>query len=402
MKRFPLCFVALCALLCPTATAVDAPLFAPPPEGVNSLWASFENPGMAKGAGAMSNRGGKGAAFRRVAAGETVTLLEASGPGTLRRMWMTLATRTPEALRAYVLRMYWDGAETPAVEAPLGDFFCAVLGRMQPMENDYFSSPEGRSFVCALPMPFRAGAKVTFTNESGGDLPQLFYDINCTLGDAHPEGTLYFHTVWRRENRTQLGRDFEILPKVAGRGRFLGAHIGVVGNPSYSGWFGEGEVKMYVDGDAEWPTIAGTGTEDYIGTAYGQGAFVGRQSGCLVSDDQRRVWTFYRYHGPDPVYFHRDLRVTLQQMGGADKVQVMKMIEQGAELRPVTIEGMPLLEGEAPKGLDDPSLPAAGWTNFFRRDDVCAAALFYLDRPENGLPRLAPAAERTAALPPLK
>ena len=89
-------------------------------------------------------------------------------------------------------------------------------------------------------------------------------------------------------------------------------------------------------------------------------------------------------------------------MGGADKVQVLKMIEQGAELTPVTIDGAPLLEGDAPLPLDDPSLPATGWASFFRRDDVCAAALFHLDRPGNGLPRPAPAAERTAALPPVK
>ena len=388
----------ICLALSAAVQAAGQPLFAPP-GNAQSRWATFENPRMEKGAGAQSNAGGKGAAFKPVKAGETVTLLETTGAGTIVRMWFTLADRSPEGLRAFVLRMYWDGAAKPAVEVPLGDFFGATLGRMKAYESDLFSSPEGRSLNCFIPMPFRNGARVTFTNESAKDLEQLFYDIDCTLVDMQAGDPLYFHAVWHRENRTQLGRDFEILPRVDGSGRYLGAHIGVLGNPAYTGWFGEGEVKMYLDGDNKGPTIVGTGTEDYIGTAYGQGVFSHRFQGCLISDNAKRMWTFYRHHVPDPVYFHKDIRVTIQQMGGANRKDVLRMIKDGTELTPVTVDGVKFLL-DPKRDLADPTLPAEGWTNFYRRDDVCATALFYLDRPENNLPPLQPAAERTADLNP--
>jgi hypothetical protein len=372
------------------------PLFAPP-GNAQSRWASFENPGMEKGAGGQLNAGGKGAAFKPVKAGETVTLLDTKGAGTVRRMWFTLQDRSPESLRSHVLRMYWEGAAKPAVEVPLGDFFGATLGSMKAYESDLFSSPEGRSLNCLIPMPFRSGARVTFTNESAKDLEQLFYDIDCTLIDKQEGDPLYFHAVWHRESRTVLGKDFELLPRVEGTGRYLGAHIGVIGNPAYTGWWGEGEVKMYLDGDTHSPTIVGTGTEDYIGTAYGQGEFSHRFQGCLLADNTKRMWTFYRHHVPDPVYFHKDIRVTIQQMGGANRKDVLRMVKDGVELTPVTVDGVNFLL-DPKRDINDPTLPAEGWTNFYRRDDVCATALFYLDRPENKLPPIAPVATRTADL----
>ena len=394
-----LTLIASLLLLIPAAMA--APLYEMPAD-TQSRWSSFENPKGEKGAGGVANRGGKGAAFEPVAPGETKVLMDVQSPGTIHRMWFTLRNRTPRDLRAYVLRFYWDAAATPAVEVPFGDFFGAILGQAIPFENELFANPEGRSFNCYIPMPFRNAAKVTFTNESSQLLDQLFYDIDYTVTAAQPENTLYFHAIWRRERPTELGKDFEILPKVSGRGRFLGAHLGVIGNPAVEGWWGEGEVKMYLDGDAGFPTIVGTGTEDYIGTAYGQGQFAGRYQGSLLVDNTNRKWAFYRYHVPDPVYFHQDIRVTIQQMGGADKKVVQEMLKKGVEVRPVTVHGdgkmYNLLEMDPePDLLTDTSLPD-GWTNMYRRDDVCAVALFYLDAPENGLPRLAPVEERTAGL----
>lgn len=395
---FILAFGLMCAMALLPATATELYEM---PSGVQSRWTSFENPDGAKGAGGMSNNGGKGAAFEPVAPGEAKVLLDVQGAGTLHRMWFTLRNRDQESLRSYVIRMYWDGAEKPAVEAPFGDFFGAILGRPVAFQGELFANPEGRSFNCFVPMPFRTGARVTFTNESTQPLDQLFYDINYTLTETQPDNALYFHAFWHRMRSTELGKDFELLPSVAGRGRFLGAHIGVIGNKDVLGWWGEGEVKMYLDGDTEWPTICGTGTEDYISTAYGQGEFGHRYSGSLIVDNKKRQWTFYRYHVPDPVYFNQDIRVTLQQMGGSGKEDVIKMLEKGVEILPVTIhESGPivrLLEMNPAPDLRRDSLPG-GWTNFYRRDDVSAAAFFYLDRPVNELPPIAPVEERIAAI----
>lgn len=394
--------ILLAAALCLAApVSATAPALYEIAPGVETRWISFENPTGARGAGGQANRGAKGSAFEPVEAGETKTLLDLDGPGTLRRMWFTLSSRDPSALRAYVIRMYWDGAATPAVEAPFGDFFGAILGRTAPFQGALFANMEGRSFNAFVPMPFREGARVTFTNESGMRLDQLFYEIDCTVNDAHPETMGYFHAHWRRAPKTTLGEDFEVLPRVTGAGRFLGAHIGIMGFPEVTGWWGEGEVKGYIDGDREWPTLVGTGTEDYVGTAYGQGEFHHAYSGSLITDEDKKIFTFYRYHVPDPVYFHQEIRVTLQQMGGAPKGEVVAMLAKGVEIRPVSVHTPETFTGlfELPEypDLTTAAIPE-GWVNFYRRDDVSATAFFYLDRPENGLPPMQDAGARTANL----
>lgn len=375
-------------------------LYAMPP-GVESRWVSFENPNAAKGQGAQANAGAKGAAFDKVEGGETKTLLDFQGAGVIHRMWCTLENRGPEMLRSLRLRFYWDQSPTPAVDVPLGDFMGAMLGETTAFESALYSSPEAKSFNLYIPMPFRSGARVTLTNESNLVLEKFFYDINFSVLPAFPEDALYFHATWRRERWTALDRDFRILPKVSGRGRYLGAHVGVIGHPDNLGWWGEGEVKMYLDGDSEYPSIVGTGTEDYIGTGWGQGAFNHQFQGCLVSDAKRCHYTFYRYHVPDPVYFQEDIEVAIQQIGGAPKKLVIQMLDKGVPVKPISVnpdgEFIPLLEGDTPRDVRDPSLPD-GWTNYYRRDDYCAVALFYLDKPENGLPELAPVAQRVEGL----
>ena len=322
------------------------------------------------------------------------------GSGVIHRMWCTLSQRAPVDLRSYVLRMYWDNAARPAVEAPLGDFFGAILGEIRPFENEFFSSPEGRSFNFSLDMPFRSGARVTLTNESGQDLQQFFYDINYTLQE-HPAPPLYLHAAWRRERYTTLKRDFEILPAITGKGRFLGAHIGVIGHPDNLGWWGEGEVKIFLDGDTDFPTLVGTGTEDYAGTGYLQGEYAHRYQGSLLIDNVNHYYAFYRYHVPDPIYFHKDIRVTLQQIGGAMQEFVKEMLAGGVEIQPISVGAenayVNLLESDPPKTLDDPDIPY-GWTNYYRRDDVCAVAFFYLDAPENALPPIVPMEARVEAI----
>ena len=293
--------------------------------GVETRWASFENPLAQKGVGAIENKGFKGHPFDFLEARETKTLLRVSGSGEIRRMWFTLDSQDPEALRSLRLQIYWDDASSPAVDVPFGDFFVAILGRTAAFENALFANPEGRSFVCYIPMPFRKGAAVRITNESNKKVTRLFYDIDILETKHWNPDSLYFHAVWRREQKSVLGHDFEILPRVQGDGRFIGTHVGVIVNQQNTGWWGEGVVKFYLDGDSAHPTLAGTGTEDYIGTGWGQAVFLGRFQGCILADQKTGQFGFYRYHLPDPVYFHHDIRVTISQLGGENRSKVVAM-----------------------------------------------------------------------------
>ena len=368
-------------------------------------WASPENPSGAPGQGGRENLGAKGRPFETIRAGQSLTLADIQGAGVIRRMWITIGDRSPRMLRALRLEMFWDGAAVPAVSVPFGDFFGPGLGQTASFENALFSSPEGRSFNAVVPMPFRTAARVVLTNESDTDLTRVFFDVDYTLGARHGADTLYFHAVWRRERPTTLMRDFDLLPRVEGRGRYLGASVGVITDPVYGEtWWGEGEVKAYLDADTIGPTLVGTGTEDYIGTGWGQGVYTHRYQGAAVADKARRLWTFYRFHVPDPVFFSRACRVTLQQIGGAPKAEVKTMVAAGVPMTPITLDGgdrdrfIHLLGRTPPVTLDDPSLPD-GWVNFYRRDDVSATAYFYLDRPAGTGTALAPVADRTAGLP---
>lgn len=371
-------------------------------KGVQTRWQSFENPTGEKGKAGMENRGAKGHAMDVIPAGESKTLLDVRGCGIVRRMWITISDRSPEMLRSLKIEAYWDDAKTPAVSAPFGDFFCVGLGIRVPFENVFFSDPEGRSFNCNIPMPFKKSAKIIVTNESKKELPMIFYDVNYTLSDKLDRNTMYFHCFWNRENRTKLEKDFEILPTVSGRGRFLGMNVGAIANPVYQGtWWGEGEVKIFMDGDAEFPTLCGTGTEDYIGSAWGQGKYANRYQGCPVADKKNDKWCFYRFHVPDPVYFNSSCRVVLPQIGGADKAKVIELMKEKFPMKPISVHKAPvfikLLEMDPVPDLSDPKLPD-GWVNYYREDDMSATAYFYLDRPENGLPPIAPVEKRTADL----
>jgi len=395
--------IAISLAGCQSPPARDGDLFRKP-AGHVTRWSSFENPTAAKGRGALENKAAKGHAFDYIGPGQSRTLLDVKGSGIVTRIWLTVMDRSPKMLRSLRIDMFWDDAKTPAVSAPLGDFFGLGLGRCVPFENALFADPEGRSFNCYVPMPFRTAARIVVTNDSDKRLSHLFYDVDFTLTPPHGPDVLYFHAHWRREKPTTLGRDFEILPKVRGRGRFLGSNIGVIIDPVYGeSWWGEGEVKIYLDGDDAHPTLVGTGTEDYIGTGWGQGTYAGRYQGCLIADNTKRQWAFYRYHIPDPVWFDADCRVTMQQVGGIGLDYVRGLLKKGAPLIPISIDAgggdkfTRLLDKRGKLDLSDPSLPG-GHCNFYRRDDWSATSYFYLDRPESGLPPLAPVAERIAGV----
>ncbi len=357
------------------------------PEGVESRWASGENPTGEKGKGGQANGGRKGAPTVAIKAGESRVLAEAVGrSGTVRRIWMTFPDRSPRMLRSLRIDMFWDGAKTPAVSAPLGDFFGIGLGQTTVFQSALFSNPEGRSFNCFIQMPFKTGMKIVLTNESSDNLDELFYDVDYTLGDRHGANMLYFHAHYRRENPTRLQEDFELLPQVVGRGRYLGTNIGVIVNQKsyFNTWWGEGEVKIYLDGDRALPTLAGTGTEDYVGTAWGQGAFAHDYQGSPIADEKNLRWCFYRYHIPDPIYFYKDIRVTVQQIGYL-----------APHSRPAIIENKRRLYRAGPGRVE---MDTSKDGKFERDDDWSSCTYFYLAAPENKLPPLDPVAKRIEGL----
>lgn len=370
------------------------------PEGKQTQWTSFENPSGNKGMGGKENKGAKGHAFDVIAPDSSKVMLDYKGAGIVERIWLTVNERSPAMLRSIRLEMYWDNSTAPAVSAPLGDFFGIGLGRRVPFESEFFSDPEGRSFNCNIPMPFKTAARIVIINES--KIPvMLFYDVNLTTFEKHLKPVFYFHAYWNRENKTKLGRDFVVLPPVSGKGRFLGMNVGVIADTIYeTSWWGEGEVKLFIDGDSEFPTLIGTGTEDYIGTAWGQGKYAHRYQGCPLADEKNKQWSFYRYHVPDPIYFRTQCKVTFQQIGGEGTEFVRRLKKKGAVIKPVSVAGEKfhkLLEMNPVPDLMDPKFPQ-GWTNYYREDDVSSTAYFYLDKPSNTLPAIGNLVSRTANL----
>lgn len=389
-----LCVIGL--LLAPAASAQQV-LYQLPPQDVHSRMTSPENPTAAKGQGARANHGAKGHAFDHIPAHGHLDLLNVKGAGVVQRIKLTVDNRSPKMLRSLRIAMYWDGAKKPAVSAPLGDFFGLAFGAMAAYDTALFTDAEGRSFTSIVPMPYRTGARIVIYNDSDTDLDHIYYNVSFEQRDHMPADMGYFHAWWHRATPA-LGSDFVILPRVHGRGMYLGTNFGVNANPIYGDlWWGEGEVKMYLDGDRAFPSIVGTGVEDYLGTAWGTGKFIDRYSGCIIADKQLRRWACYRYHVPDPVYFHTDIKVTVQQIGGGPLDAVRKVAAAGAPMDPISVDEsghmVNLKAMRHPPQLTDKDFPH-GWTNFFRRDDWCATTYFYLDRPTDDLPRPAPLAVR--------
>lgn len=250
--------------------------------------------------------------FLSVDAGQTVTLMDVEGPGTIRHIWMV------EGLsRNHVLRFYWDGETTPSVEVPAPDFFAVGHERGGLVNSQMVAVNPANALNCFWPMPFRKHAKVTFTNDSDKEIRLLAYQITYTLGKV-PRKAAYFHAQWRRGNSRDQN-PYVILDGVEGRGKYAGTFLAWT-QMTDTNWFGEGEVKFFLDGDRDFPTICGTGMEDYFLGSYGfPKPFSGLYSGTTLSDRETdslpNYWSLYRWHTLDPVSFHSDMKVTVQALG---------------------------------------------------------------------------------------
>lgn len=287
---------------------------------------TWENKTGAPGAGGQARNGRKGSpCIPLIKPGETVTLMDVDGPGVIRHIWITIRRRDPNHLRNHILRMYWDHETTPSVEVPLGDFFGTAHGRVASdekgvpvhMSSAWTTQTLGRGFNCYFPMPFDRHARITVENDTGEESRSFFFQIDYEQLPALPENVGRFHAQFRRQNPTVEKQDYVIVDNVRGPGMYVGTVIGVRALGPH--WWGEGELKMYMDGDTKYPTICGTGTEDYFCAAWGMGLYQTPYHGCtlLLKNDffKNDLVSMYRWHVLDPIRFRRSLKVTIQQIG---------------------------------------------------------------------------------------
>jgi hypothetical protein len=257
-----------------------------------------------------------------IAPGEERTLADIAGAGAIQHIWMTPTGNW----RFSILRIYWDDSPAPAVECPVGDFFGCGWGRYAQISSLAVCVNPNNAFNCYWEMPFRKRCRITMTNIAAEEMT-LYYQITYTLTDV-PDDAAYFHAQFRRANPLPYKTAYTILDGVWGQGHYVGTTMawGVNNN----GWWGEGEIKFYLDGDEEFPTICGTGTEDYFCGAYnfdvgkehgGYREFTTPYSGLplVIRPDglyqSQARFSLYRWHISDPIRFHSDLRVTIQALG---------------------------------------------------------------------------------------
>jgi hypothetical protein len=369
---------------------------------------SFENPTGARGMGGQARGGRKGAPERVLKPGEKVVLADLKGPGTVRHIWMGINIGLPEIMRSLQLEVFYDGASEPSVSVPVLDFFGLPHGRCAEFYSSLICVNEGRGFNSFIPMPFGRSVRVEFTNGSPL-LTDIYYQIDYTLEPSLPEHTGYLHAAFRRENPTTRRRDFVIADGLKGPGRFLGCVVGVRVIDKV-GWYGEGEVKIYRDGDRDFPTYCGTGLEDYVGGAWGLDRHYGPYSGaplniCRPPTGAEPAPTpvlvgFYRWHLLDPVMFARDLRVTIQQIGYVDFKK-----GQEAEFAAYKADHPTACYGWQRAGVDEqvawvPPDDDLAEACVERSDDYSATAFVYCSKPQS-VPRLdaAAAARDIARLP---
>jgi hypothetical protein len=294
---------------------------------------SPENPTGEKGKGGAATEGTGAKAARDlgqgwklspsivIQSGQTYTLAQIAGSGVIEHIWMTPTGNW----RLSILRMYWDNEADPSVEVPVGDFFAMGWGKFAPISSLAVCVNPGSAFNSYWPMPFRTGARMTLENLD--DKPMVvYYQIDYSKAPV-PADAAYFHAQFRRVPAVPSKQVYTILDGVRGKGQYVGTYLawGVHNN----GWWGEGEIKFYLDGDRDFPTINGTGTEDYFNGSYDfenqethqYQPFTSPYSGLaqVIKPDglyqTQERFGLYRWHIPDPVRFDRDLRVTIQDLG---------------------------------------------------------------------------------------
>lgn len=261
--------------------------------------------------------------YIHIGPGETVTLAEIEGSGAIQHIWMTPTGNW----RFSILRFYWDDETEPSVEVPVGDFFGAAYGYKQISSLAVCVNP-GSAFNCYWTMPFRKKCRITMEN-IGLDSMRLYYQIDYTLTDV-PNDAAYFHAQFRRMNPVPYKEVYTMVDGIRGKGHYVGTYMAWQTNNN--GWWGEGEIKFYMDGDTDFPTICGTGTEDYFCGSYGfagntengrqyidyttpyAGFHVIRPSDNLLYRSQTR-FGMYRWHVTDPIRFEEDLTITMQALG---------------------------------------------------------------------------------------
>jgi len=270
-------------------------------------------------------QGWKVSPFVRIPANSTFTLAEIEGSGAIQQIWMTPAPLNQT--RNMIIRFYWDDEDTPSVEVPVCDFF--GCGWQEYCQNNslMINVNPGSAFNCYWTMPFRKKAKVTIENLDDNQVT-VYYQINYALGEV-PDNAAYFHAQFRRVNPLKARDVVTLVDGIKGKGHYVGTYMAwEVFSP---GWWGEGEIKFFMDGDKEFPTIAGTGTEDYFCGSYNfdRGGFYREFSTpyaglvqVLPKDTKAYIpgqrFGLYRWHITDPVRFEEDLKVTMQALGWQD------------------------------------------------------------------------------------
>ncbi|HOI48513.1 MAG TPA: DUF2961 domain-containing protein [Prolixibacteraceae bacterium] len=277
------------------------------------------NTANASGAARDLGQGWKVNPYIRIQPGETFTMAEIEGPGAIQHIWMTPTGNW----RFSILRIYWDDETEPSVECPVGDFFGMGWGEYAPLNSLAVCVNPGSAFNCYWNMPFRKKCRITMENINDKDPMTLYYQIDYTLTEV-PADAAYFHAQFRRTN-PNVTSDYTMVDNIRGKGHFVGVYMawGVNNN----GWWGEGEIKFFIDGDTKFPTICGTGTEDYFCGSYnfdrgGQykefcTPYAGLHQVIRPDGTYRSQQRFglYRWHIMDPVRFEKELKITIQDLG---------------------------------------------------------------------------------------
>ena len=265
-----------------------------------------------------------------VPAGKTFTLAEMDGPGSVQHIWMTPTGNW----RYSILRFYWDDEATPSVEVPVGDFFGMGWGQYAPLQSLAVCVNPGSAFNCYWPMPFRKKCKITPENIDSKDMT-VYYQVDYILTEI-PSDAAYFHAQFRRVNPVGFKQNYVLVDSIHGKGQYVGTYMALGAHSN--GWWGEGEIKFFMDGDTEFPTICGTGTEDYFCGSYDFDTktlkgVVGQSEGShytefsspysglpqvIRGDGHYNIaqrFGMYRWHITDPIRFEKSLRVTIQDLG---------------------------------------------------------------------------------------